>query len=50
MNNQLHNKEAGIRFSPSHVRRTKNAHEQVTNNNPSNQEAKEATGHTTGQQ
>ena len=28
----------------------RNAHEQVANNNPSVQQGKEATGHTTGQQ
>ncbi|MFF2318372.1 hypothetical protein ACFVTE_19160 [Arthrobacter sp. NPDC058097] len=35
VNNQRHSNETSINFSPSHVWRTTNAHEQVTNNNPS---------------
>lgn len=50
MNNQRCAKEARTKFLPGHVGRTMNAHELVSNNNPSIQEGKEAPGHTTGQQ
>ena len=44
MNNQRSNKETCTEFSPSHVRLTTNAHEEVWNGKPSIQEDKEATG------
>ena len=37
-------------YCPGHVGRSMNAHELVSNNNPSTQEGKEATGHSSGQQ
>ncbi|HEY3573432.1 MAG TPA: hypothetical protein VGK98_06360 [Arthrobacter sp.] len=48
MNTQRCNKETRAEFFSSHVGRTIIAHELVTNNNPSLQEGKEATGHSTG--
>jgi hypothetical protein len=50
VNTQRRDKETRSKFFSSHVRRTKNAHELVTNNNPSIQERKEATGQSTGHQ
>ena len=50
MNTQRSDKETRTEFFTGHVGRAMNAHEQVTNNNPSIQEGKEATGHSTGQQ
>jgi hypothetical protein len=43
-------RETRTEFFPSHVGRAMNAHELVTNDNPSIQEGKEATGHSTGRQ
>ncbi|MET3934591.1 hypothetical protein [Arthrobacter sp. OAP107] len=48
MNTQQCNKETRTEFFSSHVRRTMNAHEQVTNNNQSIQEGKEVSGRSTG--
>jgi hypothetical protein len=50
VNTQRCNKETRTEYFSSHVGRTINAHELVTNNNPSLQEGKEATGHSTGHQ
>jgi hypothetical protein len=50
VNAQRSNNKTRTEFFLSHVGRATNAHELVTNNNPSLQESKEATGHSTGQQ
>jgi hypothetical protein len=44
------NKETRTKSFPGHVGRPMNAHELVTNNNPSLQGWKEATGHSTSHQ
>jgi hypothetical protein len=50
VNTQPRTKETRTEFLTGHVGPGMNPHEQVPNNNPSLQEGKEATGHTTGQQ
>jgi hypothetical protein len=50
VNTQRCDRETRIKFFPGHVGQAMNAHELVTNNNPSIQEGKEASGHTTGHQ
>ena len=50
MNTQRRTQETRTEYFTGHVGPGMNAHELVTNNNPSIQEGKEATGHTTGQQ
>jgi hypothetical protein len=50
VNNQRPRRESQPEFFSRHVGRALNAHELVTNNNPSIQETKEATGHSTGHQ
>ena len=50
VNTQRRDKETRTKFFPGHVGRAINAHELVTNNNPSIQEGKEAPGHSTGHQ
>ena len=50
VNTQRSDKETRTEFFTGHVGRATNAHEEVTNNNPSIQEGKEAPGHSTGQQ
>lgn len=47
VNTQRCDRETYTKFFPGHVGRAMNAHELVTNNNPSLQEGKEATGHST---
>lgn len=47
MNIQRHGEEARKKLSSRHADRAMNTHEQVWNDNPSIQEAKEATGHST---
>ncbi|WP_306922931.1 hypothetical protein [Arthrobacter globiformis] len=50
MNTQRPRKETGTEFFSGHVAQAKEAHELVTNNNPSIQKGKEAPGHTIGHQ
>ncbi|MFC9353245.1 hypothetical protein [Arthrobacter sp. NPDC057013] len=50
MNTQRRSEETRKKFSTRHAGRDMNTHEQVWNNDTSLQEAKEATGHTTGHQ
>ncbi|WP_354260933.1 hypothetical protein [Arthrobacter sp. OAP107] len=50
MNTQRRTKETHTEYLTGHVGRAMNAHELVTNNNPSIQEGKEAPGHSTGHQ
>jgi hypothetical protein len=47
---KMRHRETRTEFFPGHVGRAMNAHELVTNDNPSIQEGKEATGHSTGHQ
>ncbi|MGN7253376.1 MULTISPECIES: hypothetical protein [unclassified Arthrobacter] len=49
MNTQRRDRETRTKFFPDHVGRAINAHELVTNNNPSIQEGKEAPGHSSHQ-
>ena len=50
MNTQRGTKETRTKYFTGHVGRTMKVHELVTNNNPSIQEGKEATGHSSRQQ
>ena len=50
VNTQRCHRETRTEIFSGHVGRAMNAHELVTNDNPSIQEWKEATGHTTGRQ
>ena len=50
VNTQRRTKETRTEYLPGHVGRAMNAHELVTNNNPSIQEGKETPGHSTRHQ